>query len=258
MQVDHHSASRARPQGLLEIELREHLIERVGSAALVHEPFCHIYVEGAFPRATYPALLRHMPPKELYVPLNLRKWVRADGTSTRDQFFLTPANIAKLPHESAALWLGLLGAVSSEALKRALFAKLAPDLADRFAVPEERVADIACVYDISLVRDTEDYLIKPHPDGLNKIVTMQFYLPEGEDQLDLGTSLFVRHRSLLGSSFEEVKRFPFRPNSAYAFAVSDSTKRTSWHGREKLTGFSGVRNTLMVLFQQVSPRDYRL
>jgi hypothetical protein len=37
---------------------------------------------------------------------------------------------------------------------------------------------------------------------------MQFYLPEGESQLDLGTSRFVRQRGLFGSSFEEVKRFP--------------------------------------------------
>jgi hypothetical protein len=87
---------------------------------------------------------------------------------------------------------------------------------------------------------------------------MQMYLPEDTSQLDLGTSLFVRHRRLLGGTFEEVKRFPFRPNSAYAFAVSDSPQRTSWHGRERLTGFAGVRNTLMVLFQRVSPRTYEL
>jgi len=236
--------------------LRDHIVQAVDSACLEREPFCHIYMEGAIPQATYAAMLRNLPPKELYAPLNLRKWVRGDGTSTRDQFYLTADNLAKLPRESAELWQALVAAVSDGVLKRTIFAKLAPDLAERFAVPEERVPDIDCVYEITLVRDTEDYRIKPHPDGLNKIVTMQFYLPDSESQLDLGTSLFVRHRGLLGSTFEEVKRFPFKPNSAYAFPVSDSAKRASWHGREKLTRLTGARNTLMVLFQRFSPRDY--
>jgi hypothetical protein len=131
-------------------------------------------------------------------------------------------------------------------------------LAQRFGVSEQAVPDIECGHEIMLIRDTEDYVIKPHPDGLNKLVTLQFYLPPDETQLELGTSLFRRHRGVLGSKFEEVKRFPFRPNSAYAFPVSDSPARKSWHGREQLSGFKGVRNTLMVLFQQVAPRTYEV
>jgi hypothetical protein len=256
VQLGNDSDARGAARDSLAATLRDHLIDRVRASFLLKEPFCHIFMDGVFPAAMYPAILHNLPSRKLYAPLNVRKWVRADGTSTRDQFYLTAENISRLPQESAALWRALVQAVSDGGLKRALFAKLAPDLADRFEVPEQRVPDIECDYEIMLVRDTEDYRIKPHPDGLNKIVTMQFYLPEDESQLDLGTSLFVRQRSLLGSTFEEVKRFPFQPNSAYAFPVSQSAKRTSWHGREKLTGFTGVRNTLMVLFQQASPRDY--
>ncbi len=238
------------------VELRDHLIKTIASTPLEREPFCHIYMDGLFPAGFYTTLLGNLPPKEHYQPLNLRKWVRPDGTSTRDQFYLTPENLAKLPSQSAAFWGAFVRAVLEGSLKRTIFAKLAPDIADRFSVPEACVPDIECVYEILLVRDTEDYRIKPHPDGLNKIVTLQIYLPPDESTLDLGTSLFVRHRGLLGSRFEEVKRFPFKPNSAYAFAVSDFAKRTSWHGRERLSGFTGVRNTMMILFQQVTPRTY--
>jgi hypothetical protein len=238
------------------VGLRDHLIDSISGARLEREPFCHIYMESVLPPGFYGTMLANLPPKELYQPLNLRKWVRADGTSTRDQFYLTPENIAKLPSRAAELWSAFVRAAMDESLKRTIFAKLAPDLADRFGVPEQQVPDIECVYEVVLVRDTEDYRIKPHPDGLNKYVTFQFYLPPDDSTLELGTSLFVRHRGLLGSKFEEVKRFPFKPNSAYAFAVSDSPKRTSWHGRERLTGFSGVRNTLMLLFQRVTPHTY--
>jgi hypothetical protein len=234
------------------VPLREHLVKVVSTAKLEREPFCHVYIQGIFPTELYNVLLRNLPPKELYAPLNLRKWVRADGGSTRDQFFLTPQNLAKLAPESAGFWSTFVRAVTDVELKRAIFAKLAPDLATRFGVDENAVPDLECTHELMLLRDTEDYVIKPHPDGLNKLVTFQFYLPADDSQLELGTSLYRRHRGVFVNTFKEVKRFPFQQNSAYAFPVSDS----SWHGRDRLSGFAGVRNTLMVLFQTVAQHSY--
>jgi hypothetical protein len=238
------------------VALRDHLVATVEAASLERDPFCHFYMDGVWPAAMYPEVLRSLPPKEHYVPLNLRKWVRADGTSTRDECHLTVETLAKLPREHAVFWTRVVRAMTDPALRRAMFAKLAPDLAERFGIPEESVPEMECAYEVRLVRDTEDYRIKPHPDGLNKIVTVQLYLPEDESTLDLGTSIFRRHKRLIGGSFEEVKRFPFRPNSGYAFAVSDGPTRKSWHGRELITGFTGVRHTLMLLFQVTSPHTY--
>jgi hypothetical protein len=163
-----------------------------------------------------------------------------------------------MPSEGAAFWRTVVNAVTDGKLRRAVFTKLAPDLAERFGMGQEQVADMDCAYEVVLFRDTEDYRIRPHPDGLNKIVTMQFYLPSDESTPELGTSLFRHERGLFGGTFHEVKRFPFLPNSAYAFAVSDSATRKSWHGREQLTGSTCVRNTLMVLFQRESPRSYQM
>ena len=170
---------------------------------------------------------------------------------------MTADNFAKLSPRAADLWTDLVRAATHPLFKRAVFDKLAPDLADRFGIDKSAVAGIDCAYEVILFRDTDDYRIKPHPDGLNKIVTMQFYLSEDESLVDLGTSLY-RSNGLLRRSFHEVKRFPFKPNSAFAFAVSDSRIRKSWHGRDRLTAFPGVRNTLVVLFQQKSPREYRI
>ena len=163
--------------------LRDHLIAKVSEAPLDRDPFCHSYLEETFPPALYPKLLANFPPPDLYSPLNLRKWVRPDGTSTRDLFYFTPENLAKLPGEVATLWKSVLNALTDGHFKRALFAHLAPDMAERFGTTEDRVPDLECVYDLSLVRDTEDYRIKPHPDGLNNLVTMQFYLPKDESDL---------------------------------------------------------------------------
>jgi hypothetical protein len=40
-------------------------------ARLERDPFCHVY--GLIPAATYSAMLRNLPPKQLYVPLSLGK-----------------------------------------------------------------------------------------------------------------------------------------------------------------------------------------
>src|SRR5215470_8033419 len=100
-----------------DVLLRNHLIGRVNAAQLERNPFCHVYMEGIFPSDLYDVVLRSLPPASLYSPLNLRKWVRSDGTSTRDQYFLTPENLAKLPTQAAQLWRSLVRAVSDGALK---------------------------------------------------------------------------------------------------------------------------------------------
>src|SRR5262245_3516612 len=247
-----HSA-RTRPA-----ELRDQMVGAVTGATLERDPFCHIYMERIFPATFYQLMLSNLPSPNDYVPLNLRLYSRKNGESTRDLFHLTADNLAKLSQQAAGIWADVVRAATHPLFKRAVFAKLAPDLAERFGIHESQVPDMDCAYEVILFRDTDDYRIKPHPDGLNKIVTMQFYLPEDESIVDLGTSLYRSSNGLLGRSFHELKRFPFKPNSAYAFAVSDSRIRKSWHGRDRLTAFSGVRNTLMVLFQQKSPREYRI
>jgi hypothetical protein len=78
---------------------------------------------------------------------------------------------------------------------------------------------------------------------------MQFYLPGEGVSEELGTSLYTKlplsHR-LVGRKFKEVKRFPFRPNSAYAFAVNDCPQRQSYHGRELITTKQAVRDTIII------------
>lgn len=236
--------------------LAAHLAGVVAATPLESEPFCHFYTAQFFPPDMYAAILANLPAPGLYSPINLKKWARADGTSTRDQCYLTPATMARMPSGGASLWSTIADAASSDTFKRAVFAKLAPDMAERFGRPAGEVPALECTCEVVLNRDTEDYRIKPHPDGLNKYVTLQAYLPADAAMVDLGTALYRRRRGLVGDRFEEVKRFPFLPNSAYAFAVLENGERTSWHGRETLSGFKGVRNSLMVLFQRVSNYAY--
>ncbi|HWB46986.1 MAG TPA: hypothetical protein VG900_16250 [Hyphomicrobiaceae bacterium] len=236
--------------------IRDHMVGRINDTPLERDPFCHIYLENIFPPALYPRILANFPPREQYVPFNTRRYVRANGESTRDLLYLSREELSKAPPSVAAIWQPIVRALTDEKLKRAMFAKLAPDLAERLQIAESAVPEVHCGYDVMLLRDIEDYRIKPHPDGPSKYITFQFYLPESDANIDLGTSLYKSKKRLFGRSFEEVKRMPFKANSAYAFVVSDPRHVKSWHGREPLTGFKGVRNTLAVNFQKVTTRNY--
>ena len=110
----------------------------------------------------------------------------------------------------------------------------------------------------ALVVDRGGYEITPHPDTSSKIVTLQFYLPAEEDQLDYGTSLYRRKLFKLenlsnpSKRFEWVKRLPFSPNSGYGFVVT----RSSWHGRERLPLEGKPRLTLLNIYYSDPNKAY--
>ena len=102
----------------------------------------------------------------------------------------------------------------------------------------------------ALYHDAAGYKITPHPDTPLKIVTMQFYLPANDSQQELGTSLFrmksglERALSPLSGKFKTVKKFPFLPNTGYAFAVTQN----SWHGRETVIEKQGDRCSIITFY----------
>ena len=79
---------------------------------------------------------------------------------------------------------------------------------------------------------------------------MQFYLPKDDSQLSLGTSLYQPKSKLKraltpwSGKYVRVKKFPFLPNTGYAFAVTGN----SWHGREEITEAYGDRYSILTFY----------
>lgn len=243
-------------------EVLEHLLRVVARTPAVHEPFSHIYFENLFPADLYAAMMESLPDPSLYRAINVTKHSRDDGVSTRDVLPLDGDSLCSLNDAQRSVWQTVSSALSAPELKAAVFRKLAPDLSLRFGIPEAEVDKIVTFCKPSLMRDLEGYEIPPHPDGRAKIVTMQLYLPKDRTQLGLGTGLYKRKlTSLRGlvswhGRFAKVKQFPFAPNSGYAFVVSNSRRRKSWHGRERLPEGSGVRNSILNLYFASNDREY--
>jgi hypothetical protein len=235
-------------------KILDHVVEAIAAAKACDEPFGHCHVTKVFPDDVYARMQNSFPDPQYYHPLNPKAWSNSEGISTRDRMFLSEDALEKLPAGGREFWTTIAHVVTSNRLKRAIYAKLWKDIALRFNVSEEEVPDLDGYPRAVLFRDTAEYRIKPHPDGETRVVTMMYYLPKDMSQEDLGTSLYERapfyKRLVGGSKFREVKRFPYVPNSAAAFVVNRLPTRTSWHGREYIQHGYEVRNSILTQFRE--------
>jgi len=239
--------------------IARHLAKRVRDCEVVDSPFQHFHLTGALPDDIYSEIRASMPPRDCYLPINIKRWKNAAGQSTRDRLALSDGEIGRVPEAIRPLWQGLTSALLSREVQEAVYVALQKDIALRMKCTPEDVLKQEAYGSVLLVRDFEDYHLKPHPDGYPRVVTMMLYLADADSPADLGTSLYRERpmlQRLLGKRFEEIDRFPFVPNSAGTFAVNDLPIRKSWHGREPITGANLVRDSLILSYLSESRPDF--
>lgn len=243
-----------------EAEVVDHMVAAVEAAEASDHPFSHFYARDLFPDDFYAEILGSLPDPKAYDPLNLKAWSRPNGESTRDRFFLSKDSLETLPAGRKAFWRMMTAILTSPVLKAAVFRKLRKDIALRYETSEDAVGQIPAYPRCTLMRDTEGYRIKPHTDGLEKIVTMQMYLPPDDSQRHVGTVLYEEDASFISrltrKSFKKFRQFDFLPNTGYAFAVNNRRDKRSWHGVETVGGSVGTRNTIMNLYRVSADEDY--
>lgn len=242
-------------------EVLDHLMAQLRAVTVEDAPFCHFYLRDVFPAHLYPEVLKHLPDHKIYQQLS-KRYSRADGTSTRDMLGLNDKGLRPLSNTQREFWGGVNDALTSPELQQLVFDRLSKDLTQRFNMSREELLKMTVYPVASLTRDIGGYRIKVHPDIEEKIATLQFYMPEDDSQIDLGTALYVEKATPLAIlpdkwmsdswRFKKVKQFDFLPNSGYGFAVSDH----SWHGRETVPMASGIRHTLMLIFYSVPGKKY--
>jgi hypothetical protein len=236
-----------------------HMVMAAERAAASDDPFPHFLISGVFPADVYDELLAHLPEPALYKAFSYKKHATDEGGSNRGNLTLSEANLDRMPDRSRGLWLGVRDALGAPRFKDAVFRRLAPGLAYRMGVSDDEAARMPGYPMPQLFRETAGYTIAPHPDTRRKLVTMQVALPGDDSQRDLGTEFYRRSWNPMTQfreprGFEIAKQPPFLPNSAYAFAVINTLRLKSWHGRSKLTGESGVRNSILNIWY-AQPQD---
>lgn len=219
-------------------DVSECLIKAVQSSVLSGSPFCHRVMERLFEDGVYQKMQALMPPNEAYHELRHQDALQPDGTSARLEFCFSERELVQLSPEQKEFWEAIGGALRSPELMQTFREALRPGLERRF---KERWCEVEVDPKPRLIRDLCGYRIGIHPDIPEKVMTVQFYLPQDDSQRHLGTSFYRREA---GRGFTKVKQMNFLPNTGYAFAVGDN----SWHGVDQVSGADGIRNSLMIIY----------
>jgi hypothetical protein len=226
----------------------------VSATPFEQSPFPHIVVRGFLPEDVYADLLRLLPDREIYEPFDYGKH-QSDGESNRRRFQMSNAWLDKLSGPTRTFWYTVRSVLGGEALKQAVFKKLAPGLSFRYSVPAAEAANLSGYALPELFHETAGYKIKPHPDTRKKVVTMQIALPKDNSQRELGTEFYRRSLNPVNllrepRGFEIDRRMPFSPNTAYAFVVLNTLTLKSWHGRTSIPGELGSRDSLLNIWYE--------
>lgn len=217
--------------------LARHLAGVVERTPVESAPFDHQVLFSPFPADDYAALLAALPADRYFRELAHYDARLPDGRSARLQFPLVFSNISRLPLQQRRFWesvaRGLTDARVLEAYRRVFAGTLA-------AVSGRSADAIRLRPYATLFRDLGGYKISIHPDSPRKAITTQYYLPEDESQLHLGTLFHARSAE---GSFALARAMRFAPNTGYAFAVTPS----SFHSVSPMAPGDRPRNSLMVI-----------
>ena len=224
-------------------QLIERIARRIAAAPVDPAPSGNIFMEDMLPAHVYRELLDRLPGDEALDPIIHPDAITADGRRTRYLLDLTYDSLARIAPEDQDFWEAMIAVFTAPEITQAIVAKFEPELRARFgnALPDLVAVPI-------LYRDYPGYRIGIHPDTARKIATLQFYLPEDESQMHLGTSFHRR----TASGFDRLKTNEFKPNSAYSFVRTEE----SWHSVDEMGPNENVRNTIALTFY-IRGQEYR-
>ena len=232
-----------KDQAVTTDELVARIVQRIRDAEVDEVPSPNIFMEDMLPANVYRELLARLPDDEMLDPIDHPDAIAADGRRTRYLLDLTPASLERLKQEDRPFWEAMIAVFTAPEITRAIVGKYEPTLRARFGDTLPELVAVPILY-----RDFPGYRIGIHPDTAAKIATMQFYLPEDDSQLHLGTSFHCR----TASGFQRHKTNAFKSNSAYSFVRSEE----SWHSVDELGPDEKVRNTIALTFY-VKGQEYR-
>ena len=224
-------------------QIIERIVDRIAAALVDPVPSGNIFMEDMLPANVYRELLLRLPGDEALDPIDHPDAIDADGKPTRFLLDLTPASLSRIASDDQPFWQAMIDVFTAPAIAEAIIAKFEPALRERFG---DRLPDLVAVP--ILYRDRPGYRIGVHPDAASKIATLQFYLPEDESQIHLGTSFHRR----AGDGFERLKTNAFKPNSAYGFVRTEE----SWHSVDALGPDEKPRNSIALTFY-IRGQEYR-
>lgn len=208
---------------MFSLEMK-HTIDKIASANIISYPYTHIEVDNVFSESTYSSILKNSIPSDCLYSLKDRGRVSASYSNGRLVTDIKPS-MPNLPDEIREFW---------EDFAIWMHYSFKKIILDKFKLP---ISDIKvdCLY----TRDSKGFYLGPHADTNSKIVTALIYLPINNNNLDIGTSMYIpkkenfvcetgMHYSF--KDFNLYKTVSYQPNKLFCFVKSNK----SFHGLEPI------------------------
>ncbi len=211
--------------------ISERLFDKINNAMIDQNPSDNFFIEDIFPSLIYSEIIARLPTDNLYNFIDHPDAVLPDGTKTRKLLDLTDETISRFNKDDQNFWKILKDFLISTELQNIILKKFHEKITDRFGNNWPEMVTVPILY-----RDFPGYQIGIHTDAPYKIATMQFYFPRDRSQIHLGTSFHEKQQD----QFRLIKTNPFKPNSAYAFARTE----TSWHSVKQIAKHEAIRDSL--------------
>ncbi len=221
----------------------DRLVDKILNAKIDAEPDHNIFMEEVFPQNLYGDILANLPASDHYNFINHPDAVLKDGTITRKLLDLQQTSISRLPPAQRDFWQQMNAILTAPLLQSVIVEKFKSRIQHIYGNAMPEIITMPILY-----RDFPGYRIGVHTDAPYKIATMQFYFPQDESQVQLGTCFHTR----AGQQFPILKMNPFKPNSAYAFVRTEK----SWHSVLPIPANTQERNSLALTIY-IKGKEYR-
>jgi hypothetical protein len=216
-----------------------HVLERIGAAPVLREPFAHCVIDKVFPDEFYEAIIDYWPQEESWQPLSESGRVNPGTYEARQVVLMNPQGYSRLDGERRDFWAHEVGTwLLGEQFRARVLGKF-------FGKNPQGTAS-----DALIVSDRTTYAIGPHTDAPHRAVSLLFYLPEDATFRRFGTSLYEPLDPAFrcaGGPHHSFKRFrrmttiEFVPNRLVLFPKSDRC----FHGVERVD-LPGIERRLLI------------
>ena len=209
------------------------LAYNIANAPMRMFPYPHFYLRDVFPKDYYAQIQNHMPVPDDMFPIEEVRPVR--GYKERFVMGMDEKSLAHLPEDKKTFWRELSQSMCGELMAKTIMNKFMPFIQARF----NNVPNVQLYHETLLIQDTTNYAIGPHTDSPRKVVSVLFYMPKDDSQVNLGTSIYqpkdpsfkcVGGPHYPFEPFDRMCTMPFLPNSVFAFLKTHD----SFHGVEKV------------------------
>lgn len=227
-----------------------HAIEKIINTPIITDPFPYLVVDNIFPADYYQQILAHFPHLDATRPLSESGRVQKGLYEERLAVLFNSSDFSRMTSEQVDFWSEFSSWLYSHEFLSAIIFKFREALEQRISKIIAAEGEIKVRGDALLVNDQTNYAIGPHTDAPHRLVTFLFYLPQNDQDRDLGTSIYTPKKDGFTcwggphyphDQFNLIDTVEFLPNRLMIFPKTEKT----FHGVEPVLR-KGVSRKLLI------------